>query len=314
MATWIRAGIAALIVLALAGSKTPSASAVSYIEITVPTQPVELASGAGGMWYTTGNHVVGVVHPDLTVEEFATTGYAIDIAAGPDGNMWFTEVIYDEYVNHGLIGRVTPAGTVTEFTIPTDNSDPDGITAGPDGNLWFSENDAAKIGRITPDGVFTEYPLPNLLLRPAGIAAGPDGNLWFVDHDFSHVGRMTPAGVTTLFKTPTRFSNPNNITAGPDGNMWFTENDAVASVTPDGSITEYPITTNWYAWDIVSLRSSLVFTEPGSQEIGRIWPGGRRHESLVPGALGQPWAIAVSPAGDLWLTENIDNQIAIISP
>jgi streptogramin lyase len=44
----------------------------------------------------------------------------------------------------GLIGRITPSGTITEFRIPATMSYPFGsvpqdITAGPDGNLWFTE-------------------------------------------------------------------------------------------------------------------------------------------------------------------------------
>jgi hypothetical protein len=43
--------------------------------------------------------------------------------------------------------------SVTEFPIPTADSNPVGITRGPDGNLWFTETQANKIGRITPAGV-----------------------------------------------------------------------------------------------------------------------------------------------------------------
>jgi streptogramin lyase len=32
------------------------------------------------------------------------------ITAGPDGNLWFTE--------SGKIGRITPSGTITEFSLP----------------------------------------------------------------------------------------------------------------------------------------------------------------------------------------------------
>jgi len=63
------------------------------------------------------------------------------ITVGPDGNLWFTET------NFNKIGRITPAGGITEFTIPTASSFPFGITAGPDGNLWFTEADGNKIGR-----------------------------------------------------------------------------------------------------------------------------------------------------------------------
>ena len=54
---------------------------------------------------------------------------------GADGNLWFTEI-----GDPGQIGRITPAGVITEFaTGLTNNSAPDQIVAGPDGNLWFTE-------------------------------------------------------------------------------------------------------------------------------------------------------------------------------
>jgi virginiamycin B lyase len=43
------------------------------------------------------------------------------------------------------IGRITPAGVITEFSEGLTDS-PSGITAGPDGNLWFTEADATGSG------------------------------------------------------------------------------------------------------------------------------------------------------------------------
>ena len=76
------------------------------------------------------------------------------IVAGPDGNLWFTEMGCTTVNGQCLskIGRITPAGAITEFTIPTPISDPAGIAKGPDGNLWFAESQGSKIGRITPSG------------------------------------------------------------------------------------------------------------------------------------------------------------------
>src|ERR1700724_466959 len=65
------------------------------------------------------------------------------IAAGPDGNLWFTESSANK------IGRISTAGTFTEFSVPTASSSPRGIAVGPDGALWVTEHDADKIGRIT---------------------------------------------------------------------------------------------------------------------------------------------------------------------
>src|SRR5215213_2131138 len=58
---------------------------------------------------------------------------ARSIVQGPDGNLWFT------LPEANKIGRITPAGAVTEFTLPVANSVPCGIAAGPDGSLWFTE-------------------------------------------------------------------------------------------------------------------------------------------------------------------------------
>jgi virginiamycin B lyase len=70
----------------------------------------------------------------------------LGITAGPDGNLWFA----DDGSTIQKIGRITPAGTITECDLATANSYPVGITSGPDGNIWFTEASANKIGRITP--------------------------------------------------------------------------------------------------------------------------------------------------------------------
>ena len=64
-------------------------------------------------------------------------------ALGPDGNLWFTEIVG----NH--IGRISPSGSISEFSIPTSNSKPYGIAKGLDHQLWFTEELGNKIGRIT---------------------------------------------------------------------------------------------------------------------------------------------------------------------
>jgi virginiamycin B lyase len=104
------------------------------------------------------------------------------IAAGPDGNLWFTEQ------NTNRIGLIDTAGNVTEILLHA-NSGPDGIVAGPDGALWFTELTAGKIGRITTAGVVTEFPVAGS--APVGITAGPDGALWFTDRGNNKIGRIT---------------------------------------------------------------------------------------------------------------------------
>ena len=165
----------------------------------------------GALWFTEGgeggnvgegrNGRIGRITTDGVITQFALplTGNNTpigpnDIAAGPDGNLWFTES------NTGKIGRITPDGiSITEFAIPfSGESRPAGITAGPDGNLWFVES-GGRIGLITPDGVISEiYDLgPSKVLN--GITVGPDGALWFTETDESakKIGRICPPPTDT---------------------------------------------------------------------------------------------------------------------
>ena len=57
---------------------------------------------------------------------------SVDVVAGPDGALWFTEF------GANKIGRITTTGQFSEYAL-ANLSNPGGITAGPDGALWFAE-------------------------------------------------------------------------------------------------------------------------------------------------------------------------------
>jgi virginiamycin B lyase len=89
------------------------------------------------------------------------------IAPGPDGNVWFTEV------NGNHIARITPGGFISEFSV---SGNPGGIVAGANGAMWFTEIGGNKIGEITTDGsTVTEFTIPTAGSFTHTIAAGPDG-------------------------------------------------------------------------------------------------------------------------------------------
>jgi streptogramin lyase len=161
------------------------------------------------------------------------------IAAGPDGNMWFTEYFSNS------IGRITPDGVVTEFSDGiTPGGGPFAITAGPDGNVWFSEVNANYVGRITPDGTITEFGVGgDSLFYIAGIVTGPDGNLWFTNYYGNAIGHISPQGDNVVtFNTGVTFqSGPYSIALGSDGNLWFTEYEigGIGRITVDGTVTEF---------------------------------------------------------------------------
>jgi virginiamycin B lyase len=151
------------------------------------------------------------------------------LAAGPDGNIWFSEF------NTSKIGRITPKGEITEFELPRPNSGPGDITAGADGNMWFVElsgqmdgrrPDGNRVGRITMEGKVSEFAIPSATGSPINIAVGPDRNIWFSKG--ATLGRVTPDGVITEFPIP---AAATGLTAGSDrqppnrltNRLWFTQ-------------------------------------------------------------------------------------------
>jgi streptogramin lyase len=233
------------------------------------------------------------------------------IAAGSDGNLWFTEF------NGDKIGRITPSDTITEFPLPTAGADPAGIAAGPDGALWFTEFNGDKIGRITPSGTLTEFLIP-VNSNPYGIAAGPDGNLWFTEFNGDKIGRITPNGTLTEFAVPLPNAEPVGIAVGPDGNLWFTEEAAgnIGRITPSGTFlaTLTPPTPNSYPQGIAAgPDGALWFTEYGANKIGRVTSTGTFTEFALPTTAAFPMSIAAGPDGNLWFTELDGDKIGQIT-
>jgi len=105
-----------------------------------------------------------------------------DIAAGPDGNMWFTTLAAR------IIGKITPNGTITEYHVPGEYGIA-GIASGPSDNMWFTENDTGLVGSISTNGVvgqsFGTSPYP------FGITYGGDGNMWFAGGYGNTIGRLS---------------------------------------------------------------------------------------------------------------------------
>jgi virginiamycin B lyase len=118
--------------------------------------------------------------PTGSITEFPLqNGFPLDITAGPDGALWFTEVGADK------IGRMTTAGALTEYSLQP-NSGPVGITVGPDNAIWFTEI-ASRVGRISGGPLVLAATVPTLgtaMLVLLGASLAFCG--WFVARRRSH--------------------------------------------------------------------------------------------------------------------------------
>ena len=235
-----------------------------------------------------------------------------DIAAGPDGNLWFTEAC-------GRIGRITLAGVITEFAVPTPDSFPAAIVSGPDGNLWFVEAYGDRIGRITPAGVITEFLVPTVDAGLNDLVVGPDGNLWFTEISGNQIGRMTTMGVVAEFLVTPETIWPEFITVGPDRNLWFTTSGvALGRITPAGVLTPFflpfDLGSPVYPMEIVTgadgnLWTGLWRSDARVTSLLRVTLEGATSELPLPGAdNGGMVGLTVGPDGNLWFTLS-DNRV-----
>lgn len=336
-------GVALLVVAALLRPRSVEATPswrVQAIEFPLPPgdQPWFLTAGPdGNLWYTTGS-VIGQLTLDGVVTTFpmpnngnpdparaVTWGGPTDlgvntrpdvpgpcgmrsesarITAGPDGNLWFTMCA------RGTIGRITPAGVMTEFPLSASYSAPIDITAGPDGNLWFADEARLAVGRLTPDGVVTRFSVPVVeggfpSLR--AITAGPDDNLWLTYKIGPSILRITPFGKVTEFSLypDTAIVSPLGITAGPDGNLWFTAAYAIGRITPCGVITGFALPADWNQLpdDIIAGPDGQLWFVGGVGWIGRMSLTGQftRFPTASPNVFVTD--ITVGPDAHIWYAE-----------
>src|SRR5437879_13837480 len=101
------------------------------------------------------------------------------MALGSGGNLWFPQSRMSGTAT-GYIGRITPAGAITELAVPYAWSRPFLITSGPDGNMWFTDEGTNSVGTIAVAGpvvgAVTEFKLPSASAgpRPHGITIVPE--------------------------------------------------------------------------------------------------------------------------------------------
>jgi streptogramin lyase len=281
------------------GKMTTAGVVVAEYALPAGSHPARITEGPDGKeWFTEdGTDKIGkiTISGEITEYSLPPESEPIEIAAGPDGRLWFIEYGTDK------IGRITISGEITEYSLAAaEASHPRGLTAGPDGNIWFtaswgSEAPEDVIGKITTSGTITRYGL-GTEDTVEQIVAGPNGELWFTEY-LHRIGRITTSGVVAAIYTLPEEETPGGITVGSDGNVWFTASEIggktgsdVGKITPLGAITEYPVASGSYPYDITSGPDGNLWYIN--------WPGTKVSMMTSSGTMTEPTEeLAPVPAG-----------------
>jgi streptogramin lyase len=151
------------------------------------------------------------------------------LTAGPDAALWYIDTgLESDPQLPNLIGRMAIDGSLTEYSTgpsPDDSPQLYSLVTGADGNIWFAQG-ASRIAKMTTQGVITSYAsgVPGALI--SNFVLGSDGNVWFSYFEnqppLPHgVGKVTPDGTVTIYPITDPFMVVS-LTTGPDGNLWGT--------------------------------------------------------------------------------------------
>jgi streptogramin lyase len=273
------------------------------------------------------------------------------------------------------VAVAAPGAKLTQFRVPTANSQPRAITNGADGNRWFTEGTdltgaPAKIGRITPAGAVTEFApgaadgcnvciLSDVAQGPGNIlyltsndptlirfnvATGtflapvqmPNSNalggelavqgdrVWITDFNNDVIWRYTiSTGQFASFPT----SDPSDVAVDAAGNAWFTEPgdpvnapatsnigriDAVSGAITRIQATSGPLTVAPRGITVAADGQIWFTARFTPQAVGRLNPANNA-VTLFPLTNAGPEGIAASPDGTVWFTQETKGNIASVT-
>jgi streptogramin lyase len=252
-----------------------------------------------------------------------------EIAAGPDGNLWYTDggsYVYKMIASGASIGNTTPFPVGGEHI----GASPEGIIAD-DGALWFTESVSGSIGCVTTSGTVEEFEVPSakshLVPDLDGITVGPDGNLWFTEAGLNKIGRLVPSPSEpckkkeeiTEYEVPgatlgeTSGGNPgtaaDSIASGPGGNLWFSEvgSERIGEMNTSGEmVNTFPPSPGTLGGSPLGIAQgsdgNMWFTEPEENRIGRITQSGQFTEFPLPATDAALSSIVKGPDGNMWFS------------
>lgn len=190
----------------------------------------------------------------------------------------------------------------------------------PDGSLYFGEwgetgNDGG-IGRLNADGSVAEVDLGPSGNTPIPGAFDASANLWFSNcGGFGCAGSdmfafLSSSGAVTQYAA-TSNSRPRFSAIDPNGNVWFplARADAVARVSPSGTVTQYPLPLEAYGRAnpndiVVGPDGALWITEVIGNAIVRMsFHGTVTNVYPIPTIEAGPRFIAAGTDGNLWFSE-----------
>ena len=240
------------------------------------------------------------------------------IVTAPDGNMWFVER------DTNKVGRITPAGQITEHSLPgsvSDNGDVKDLDVAPDGSLWVLYDQGSTLLHVEHPNDWptsaTGYTMPEF---GEAVRVAPDGRAWAI-HNFADEGIAIANPATGLYNPPNDPPCGHTLGEAPDGSMWCDKDGGIGSdaglihVQADGnggftyplgltdvqevsSLAAGPVGSIWFA----SYYHGAWGIGTGDGEVGYVDQNTGVKTSWRTGSRTAPTSLVQGPDGNMWFT------------
>lgn len=256
------------------------------------------------------------------------------ITVGSDGNLWFTEGAEFFTPNpdpntggtfHSNIGRITPAGDITEFRVEGGGF-PHDIVQGPNNVLYFTNNQG--LGRIGTDGVVQPFIHAPFSVGGQTLDAHA-GNIWITDFNARSLWRydIASGGFTEFPIGDGSLFGPSDLVVDATGDVWFGATGDLGGVIGrlDPTVPDDPATPNREnvtTFEVAGTPNALAiatdgkvwFTDRFNDTVGYLDPANNNNVQQFPTLTPEagPQQITAAADGSMWFTQaNIGNAARI---
>jgi hypothetical protein len=199
----------------------------------------------------------------------------------------------DKITGSGALTRV--AGTLFSNGSLADLNHPEGVAVDAGGNLYIADTWNDRIAKVTPGGTLTT--LASGFSQPRGVAVDSTGHVLVADTGASVIRSIDPSGVVTVVAgSPAqsgstdgpanlaRFGEPSALAAGLDGAIYVVDGTTIRQITKTGTVST-----------LVGVAAKAQLT------LG-----------TLPASLQSPSGVAITPFGDLLITERSRNVVLTV--
>jgi streptogramin lyase len=228
-----------------------------------------------------------------------------ELAVDASGNAY----VADQGISPSLGGivKLTPSGSVSEFT--TDASSPFGIAVTSGGDLWVTNDTNGTLVEYNSSGTVIGGPITGLN-QPRTVAIDLTGNLWVANAGGNSVLKYSSAGVLSNTFSSKGINTPYDVAVDSSGSVWIA-NEASNSISMISGTTVTPFTGAG-----VSTPKGIV-----ADNLGNIWVGsfdattrvskftssGKPVGAFPGGGTGRVLRLASDGAANLWAAD-FDSQ------